>query len=74
MALHLRIGQHGARLGQPLAHLLQLAELHHRSFQVAERLAGLLIFFAVVDNLGQRELGGELFVALLHLFQTINHG
>ena len=67
------LGQHRARLRQPLAHLLQLAVLHHRGFKVAERLAGLLILFAVVDHLGQRELGAELLVALFHLFQTINH-
>ncbi len=43
------LGKHGARFGKRLADLLQLAKLHHRRFEVAERLAGLLIFFAVVD-------------------------
>jgi hypothetical protein len=33
-----------------------------------------MIFFAVVDDLGQRELGGEIFVALFHLLQTVDHG
>ena len=65
---HLRIGHHGAGFRQRLAHLLQFAVLHHRSFQDAERLARLLVLFAVVDYLGQRELGGKLLVALLHLF------
>ncbi len=36
-------GQHRACFGETLAHLLQLAELLHRSFKVAEGLAGLLI-------------------------------
>jgi len=54
---HLWIGQQSVCFGQRMAHLLQLAELHHRSFQVAERLAGLLVHFAVVDHLGQRKLG-----------------
>ena len=45
-------GEQSAGLGKRLAHNLQLAELHHRSLQVTERLAGLLILFAVVDHLG----------------------
>ena len=71
--LGVAFGEQGAGFGQRLAHLLQLAELHHRSFKIAERLARLLVFFAVVDHLRQRELVAQLIVALLHLFQTIDH-
>ena len=31
------LGEHGARFGQALPHLLQLAILHHRSFKLAQR-------------------------------------
>ena len=63
----------GARLGQALAHLLQLAKLLDRRLDFAQRLGGLLILFVVVQDLGQRELRLQLVVALLHLFQTIDH-
>ena len=67
------LGQHGARFGEALLHLLQFAILLHRLFDLAERLGGLLIFLVVVDDLGQRELRLQVVVALLHLFQAINH-
>ncbi len=72
--LRVGLGEHGAGLGQPLAHLLQFAELHDRGLQVTKSFSGLVVLFAVVDHLGQGKLRGELFVALLHLFQTIDHG
>ena len=66
-------GQHGAGFGEPLLHLLQLAVLLYRLFDFAQGLGGLLIFLVVVDHFGQRELRLQVVVALLHLFQTINH-
>ncbi len=68
------LGEHGARFGQPLLHLLQLAKLLDRRFNFAQRLGRLLIFFVVVNDLGQRKLRLQVVVALLHLFQTIDHG
>ncbi len=67
------LGEHAAGVGEALAHLLQLAELLDRSFEVAERLTGFLILFAVVNDFGRRKLALQLVEALLHLFQTVDH-
>jgi hypothetical protein len=56
------------------SHLLQLAKLHYRRFKLSQRAAGLLIFFVVGNDLGKPKLCGQFVVALLHLFQTIDHG
>ena len=72
--LHVGVGQHRARLGQPLPHLLQLAELLHRRLELAQRPSGLLVLFVVGYHLGKPHLSGKLVVTLLHLFQTIDHG
>ena len=58
---------------RPLPHLLQLAILLHRLFDLAQGLGGFLIFFVVVQHFRQRELRLQLVVALLHLFQAIDH-
>ena len=42
-------------------------------FDFAQRLGDLLIFFVVVQDFGQRELRLQVVVALLHLFQAIEH-
>ena len=70
--LGVAFGEHGARIGQALAHLLQLAVLLHRSLHLAQRFRDLLVFFVVVEDLRQRELRLHLVVALLHLFQSID--
>ncbi len=73
---HLRIalGQHRARIGQSLAHLHQVAIFLNRLLDFAQRSAGLLILLMVIDDFGLRKLRRKLFVALFHLFQTIDHG
>ena len=58
---------------QALLNLLQFAIFLDRLFDLAERLGGLLIFFVVVQHFGQRKLGLQVVVALLHLFQAIEH-
>ncbi len=68
------LGQHAARIRQPLARLLQLAILLHRLLDLAQSLADLLIFFVVVQHFRQRELRLQFIEALLHLFQAIQHG
>ena len=67
------LGQHGACFDEALLHLLQFAILFDGLFDLAKRLGGLLIFFVVVQHFGQRELRLQVVVALLHLFQTIEH-
>ena len=67
-------GEHGAGVGKALQHLLELAVLLDGRFNFAESLGGLLVLLVVVDDLGQRELRLQLVVAVLHLFETIDHG
>ncbi len=67
------LSEHGARVAQPLLHLLQLAILLDGLFNLAQRLRGLGVALVVVDDFRQRELRLQFRVALLHLFQTIQH-
>ena len=68
------LGQHGARVGQALANLLELAVFFDGSFDFAQRFGGLLVVLVVVQDFRQRELRLQFVVALLHLFQAIDHG
>ena len=66
--------EHLASFRQPGSHLLERTVLLYRRLQIAQGFGGLLVFFVVVNDLGQHELRLQLFKTLLHLFQTINHG
>ena len=66
--------EHGAGFGETLTDLLEFAIFCDGGLKLAQGAAGFLILLVVADDLGHAHLHGELVVALLHLFQTINHG
>ena len=66
-------GKELAGIIEALADLLEFAEPFYGRFDFAKLLGDFLIALVVVEDLGQSELGLEVAVALLHLFETVKH-
>ena len=67
-------GEHGARFGQALAHLLEFAVLLDGRLRFRAALGRLFWYFSwSLRTSGRRELRLQLVVALFHLFQAIDH-